>query len=162
MIIGVVSDTHIPVRTSKIPQALMRALERVDLIMHAGDFVSFRAYEALRRLSRLEAVAGNMDDSDLVEVLPPKKEVTVDGLTVGLMHGWGGPSDLPERIRTQFERDMDCIVFGHSHRPYNRRVGRTLMFNPGSPAFAPNRTFGILTVENGDISGEIRSIVENV
>ena len=155
MTIGVVSDTHIPVRVPKLPRALLRAFENVDLIMHAGDFVSFEAYEALRQVSRLEAVAGNMDDSEIIGTLPSRKEITVGGLTIGLMHGWGGPSDLPQKIRTQFSHDIDCIVFGHSHVPYNRKDGETLLFNPGSPAFNPNRTFGILTVENGDISGEI-------
>ncbi|UCE20354.1 MAG: metallophosphoesterase family protein [Gemmatimonadota bacterium] len=155
MTIGVVSDTHIPVRVSQLPEALVRAFRKVDIIMHAGDFVSFEAYEALRQLSRLEAVAGNMDDSELVSLLPSKKEIAVDGLTIGLIHGWGGPADLPGRMRAQFSSDIDCIVFGHSHVPYTRKEGQTLLFNPGSPVFSPNQTFGLLMVENGVISGEI-------
>ena len=103
----------------------------------------------------LEAVAGNMDDSEIVTALPSKREITIDGLAIGLMHGWGGASDLPRRIRTQFSSDIDCIVFGHSHVPYNRKDGHTLLFNPGSTVFAHNRTFGLLTVENGEISGKI-------
>ena len=155
MTIGVVSDTHIPVRVSKFPQALLRAFERVDFIMHAGDFVSFTAYEELRGISRLEAVAGNMDDSEIVGTLPSRKEITILGLTIGLIHGWGGPSDLPERMRAQFRQDIDCIVFGHSHMSYNKKDGKTLLFNPGSPVFIRNRTFGVLTIEDGEISGEI-------
>lgn len=155
MIIGVLSDTHIPVRASRLPEPVVRALRKVDLILHAGDFISLRVYEELQHLGRVEAVAGNMDDAEIAKFLPPLKEISLGGLTIGLTHGGGGCSDLPLRVRARFRQDVDCVVFGHSHMPYNERDGKTLLFNPGSTAFRPNQSYGILTVERGEISGDI-------
>ena len=39
MRIGVISDTHIPVRAKHLPAALFCLFENVDLILHAGDLV---------------------------------------------------------------------------------------------------------------------------
>jgi hypothetical protein len=39
------------------------------------------------------------------------------------------------------------VIFGHSHRPYRARLGRTLLFNPGSAGprrFSLPRTAGLL------------------
>ncbi len=157
MRIGVLSDTHIPIRAPHLPKVVVETLANVDLIVHAGDFVTDEVYEELRQLSRLEAVAGNMDSQRLTELLPPQKTFVIDGLRIGLIHGWGGPWDLPQRVRTCFQADIDCIIFGHSHQAYNVREEKTLLFNPGSPVFSTNRTFGILHIEKGNIIGEIMS-----
>lgn len=37
MILGVLSDTHLPSRARCLPVGLLRALEQADLILHAGD-----------------------------------------------------------------------------------------------------------------------------
>ena len=155
MIIGVVSDTHIPVQAPRLPEEVVRAFGSVDLILHAGDLVSLSVYEELQQLARVEAVAGNMDDPEVAECLSDHTVLEVEGMTIGLTHGWGGPFDLPQRVRARFRPDIDCIVFGHSHVPYNNRDGKTLLFNPGSPVFSSDRSFGILTVQNGSLSGEI-------
>ncbi|WP_459906839.1 metallophosphoesterase family protein [Desulfotomaculum defluvii] len=38
MIIGVVSDTHVPRRSKELPKDLLHGLEKVDMIIHAGDY----------------------------------------------------------------------------------------------------------------------------
>ena len=40
MLIGLISDTHIPDRARIIPQNVIDAFEEVDLIIHAGDLTS--------------------------------------------------------------------------------------------------------------------------
>ena len=155
MKIGVVSDTHIPTQAPRLPEEVMQAFQYVDIILHAGDFISYKVYEGLQHLARVEAVAGNMDHPEITRVLPSQKEIEIDGLTIGLIHGWGGPWDLSQRVRARFRHDVDCIVFGHSHSSYNRREGKTLLFNPGSPVSSSNRSYGLLTVDEGRISGDI-------
>jgi hypothetical protein len=155
MKIGVLSDTHIPTQAPALPLEVMRTLEHTDLILHAGDFVSVKVYEDLQQVAPVEAVAGNMDRPEVNRLLPAHREITVGGKTIGLTHGWGGPWDLPQRVCTRFRPDIDCIVFGHSHVPYYQKVGRTLMFNPGSPVSSVNRSFGLLTVDESGLSGEI-------
>jgi len=155
MKIGVLSDTHVPTRASCLPKEVKQALHHVDLILHAGDFVSIEMYEQLQQLAPVEAVAGNMDRPEITRVLPSQREIEVTGKTIGITHGWGGPWDLPQRVCSRFRPDIDCIVFGHSHTPYYRKEGRTLLFNPGSPVSSSYRSYGLLTVEEGRISGEI-------
>jgi predicted phosphodiesterase len=44
---------------------------------------------------------------------------------------------------------VDCLIFGHTHRPCNRMEGGLLWFNPGSATgnrFFPVNTVGILEV----------------
>ena len=155
MRIGVLSDTHIPTRASCLPTEVKRAFEHVDLIVHAGDFVSIDIYDELRQLALVEAVAGNMDRPEITKVLPSQREIEVAGKTIGITHGWGGPWDLPQRVGSRFRPDIDCIVFGHSHTAYYNKEGRTLLFNPGSPVDSSNRSYGLLTVSEGRLSAEI-------
>jgi putative phosphoesterase len=83
--------------------------------------------------------------------------VEAEGRSIGLIHGWGSPDGLPERVLESFDPSVEVIVFGHSHRSYCQRNGKVLLFNPGSATdrrFAPYRSVGILHLEN-KISGEI-------
>ncbi|MEK6714475.1 MAG: metallophosphoesterase family protein, partial [Candidatus Omnitrophota bacterium] len=40
MLIGVISDTHIPQSADEIPQSVFSIFKGVDLIIHAGDLTS--------------------------------------------------------------------------------------------------------------------------
>jgi len=41
--IGVISDTHIPDKVGRVPEAILDAFKNVDLIMHAGDMVDLKS-----------------------------------------------------------------------------------------------------------------------
>ncbi len=65
--------------------------------------------------------------------LPLKRIIEVAGYRIGLIHGWGPPSAVPQNVLPEFENEnLDLLVFGHSHTPFHDYVGRTLLFNPGS------------------------------
>ncbi len=49
MIIGLISDTHIPDRADKIPITVLEAFKNVDLIIHAGDLTSIRVKKRIRK-----------------------------------------------------------------------------------------------------------------
>ena len=40
MLIGLISDTHIPDRARQIPQKVLTSFKDVDLIIHAGDLTT--------------------------------------------------------------------------------------------------------------------------
>jgi hypothetical protein len=124
------------------------------MILHAGDLVSLRVLDLLDAPQVL-AVCGNMDDSTVAMTLPRKLEVEVEGLHIGLIHGWGSPVGLAARVAGEFT-GVDAVVFGHSHRPMNARQGGVLMFNPGSvgKGFIGSGTVGLITVDQG-LSGQI-------
>jgi hypothetical protein len=101
-------------------------------------------------------VSGNMDRGPLVDSLPRKRILTFNRKKIGVIHGWGAPDGLKERVMGEFD-GVDCIVFGHSHSPLNMKVGGLLLFNPGTPTdkrFSKENTIGYLTIED-KIKGEI-------
>ncbi len=151
MRVGVISDTHVW-RLDDIPSPVLVALAGVDLIVHAGDFIEMAVLDGLRQLGEVKAVHGNMDSAVLKAMLPHSELFEVNGKTVGLMHGWGGPWGIASRVRARFG-DVDIVIFGHSHEPYNEVVRGSLMFNPGRA----RESFGILTIDQ-EIKGEIIKI----
>lgn len=160
MRIGVVSDTHIPLRANQLPAALFKILDGVDLLLHAGDLVEEKVLDELRILAPVEAVAGNMDPFYLVPLLGRKKVLDVAGYRIGLIHGDFGSDrhKTPLRAHGAFAGDnVHCVVFGHSHQPYCREEKGVLLFNPGSPTDPrrePYPSCGLLTTGE-KITGEI-------
>ncbi len=149
--IGVISDTHVPVYAPRVPEKLLRGLEGVDLILHAGDIVELGVLDELRQIADTQAVCGNMDPADVRAHLPGRRVVAVAGRRIGLVHGSGPPFGLTGRVAEVFCREgVDMIVFGHSHRPWAGQAEGVAMFNPGSPTdtrFTDVRSYGILTVD---------------
>lgn len=148
--IGLISDTHVPKRAPCIPSAALRALEGVDMIIHAGDATVMSALDSLSGIAPLKAVCGNMDEFRGAGILPDKLIVPAGGRRIGVIHGWGSPVGLRGRALKAFENDrVDCVVFGHSHRPGVTREGGVLMVNPGSPTdrlFSPFLSVATLTI----------------
>ncbi|HOX29342.1 MAG TPA: metallophosphoesterase [bacterium] len=158
--VGVISDTHIPNAAAALPGAVARVFKGVDLILHAGDLVRIDVLDELAMIAPVRAVRGNMD-AEPDPLTPDRRIVEVEDLKIGLIHGWGGPNDIHLRVRREFDESVRCVVFGHSHKPFNEKVAGALMFNPGSPTdkrFAPYASLGILTVNGGAVEGEIIKI----
>lgn len=142
MKIGVISDTH--ARTIEgIPLSILKALETVDLIVHAGDFTQKAVLDGLQAIGQVKAVYGNMDSQELKRILPERDMFETGGKRIGIIHGSGTPWGIAERIRKQFS-GVDIIVFGHSHEPYNNYIQGVLLFNPGQV----KNSFGLLTIDD--------------
>jgi putative phosphoesterase len=155
MKIGVLSDTHLHRSERDLRLVFDQYLVGVDLILHAGDYVSSDIIAFLRR-KPFHGVQGNMDSVEVKRSLPAKKVIEIAGYRIGLIHGWGSPEGLEDRILNEF-RDVDAVVYGHSHKPANHVKEGVLLFNPGTItgfSKAGIHTFGIL--ECGDtLHGEI-------
>jgi len=153
--IGVISDTHVS-RIAELPPELVAALKQMGMVVHLGDFTGLQLVEDLRRLGRFRGVRGNMDLPFLRLTLPEVDILEVGGKRIGLIHGWGAPTGLEERVRERFDK-MDAILYGHSHIPKSEVKDGTLLFNPGSATGkypAPYKSYGILTIDE-DIRAEI-------
>jgi putative phosphoesterase len=148
MRIGVISDTHVKT-FDELPTPITTALAGVDLIVHAGDFTERPVLEGLRRLGAMKAVCGNMDSAELKRTLPQKELFIANGKKVGLIHGWGAPWGIADRVREIFG-DVDIIIFGHSHQTCNQYIGGSLLFNPGRAS----DSFGLLTIDD-EVRAEI-------
>jgi hypothetical protein len=148
MKIGVVSDTH-ATSLADVPDRILLALAKVDLIIHTGDFVAKDVLDGLKQLGEVKAVQGNMDSGELKRILPEKELLIIEGKRIGIIHGWGSPYGIDDRVGKMF-KDVDVIVYGHSHYSQNEVKKSILFFNPGQA----RNSFGILTISE-QISGEI-------
>jgi uncharacterized protein len=155
MILGVLSDTHSLV----IPQKLLEALKNVDLIVHAGDLCDGDVLKSLKAIKPVKAVQGNMDDSPLKKKLPWKEVFEVEGVKVGVCHGHGPAKDVLTNVKEQLKDDgVALAIFGHSHQPYNEKIGDVLYFNPGSPndvCRAPYFSYGLIEISAGKIKASL-------
>ncbi len=60
-IVGLISDTHVPVRARAIPKKVFAVFQNADFIVHAGDLVELAVIDELEQLAPVLAVHGNMD-----------------------------------------------------------------------------------------------------
>lgn len=159
--IGVISDTHLYNVDQNFKDLVKKHFEACDYLFHAGDFVTIEVLEYLNDFmkNRVIAVCGNMDRGKLQVVLPRSCVCEFEGVKIGLVHGWGPPQGIEERLSDVFKgQEVKLIVFGHTHAPANFERGGVMFFNPGSPTdrvYAKVNTIGILKLEKGKVKGEI-------
>lgn len=156
MKIGVISDTHMAKPSKDLYRLMEGVFKDASMILHAGDLTGIEVLDAFSE-KKTVAVCGNMDRYDVTKRLPKKEIVEVDGYRIGLIHGWGSPRGIEDRIIDNFDK-VDSIVYGHSHKPSNHIKNGILMFNPGAFSgtflLGRNRSVGVLTINNG-IKGTI-------
>jgi putative phosphoesterase len=150
----VLSDTHIRRgSTRRLPDGAYAALDRAEVILHAGDVLIAELLDELRGFAPVHAVLGN-NDHELVGQLPESIVVDVDGVEVAMIHDSGPRAGRAGRMRRRFP-SAAVVVFGHSHLPCNELgVDGQLLFNPGSPTerrMAPTRTIGVLDLRGGRV-----------
>lgn len=167
MRVGLVSDTHLPRFGRVLPGPLVRALEseRVERILHAGDWTAPFVVELLEAIAPVHGVAGNNDPPELVARLGTVRVVELDGVLIGLTHGHLGSAALttPERAAASLAHlpGLAAICFGHSHIPLVRAAldGGPLLVNPGSPTDKrrqPRYSWALLEVGRGAVTAELR------
>jgi uncharacterized protein len=156
--IAVISDTHMPRGSRRLPEACVRRLEVADLIVHAGDLTRMTVLRELESYGPVVAVHGNVDDAEVREALPEVASFEAGGLTIGIVHDAGPAKGRLARLRRRFA-DADAVVFGHSHIPLHEHSPHGFqIFNPGSPTErrrAPAHTMGIATVAAGTLTCEL-------
>lgn len=160
MLIGLISDTHIPDRAKILPQNVIDAFKDVDLILHAGDLTSPRVIEELERIAPVMAVQGNMDRVNGID-LPKAKKLEAEGLKIGMVHGEVYPrADTQQLVYLAKELDVDILVSGHSHQPKIEKKDGVLLINPGSPIVPrlADRTVMLLEINNKEVDIEIIKI----
>ena len=156
MRIGLVGDTHLPRFGTRLPAALRRGLTEdggVELILHLGDLTTMLAAALFEEIAPFDAVSGNNDDAQVVERYGRRKLLSVEGVTIGMVHGDGrGKTTLRRAIDAFSDERPDVIGFGHSHIPHCDLLDGTWVVNPGSPTDKrrnPAYSYAILQVDRG-------------
>jgi putative phosphoesterase len=133
MLIGVISDTHIPERAEKIPKLVFEAFKDVELILHAGDIVSMDVIKDLENLAPTQCVQGNMDRMYGLKI--PKREILkINDIKIGLDHGEVYPRGDTQQLKyIGMEMGVDVLITGHTHTSFIKELDEMLLLNPGSP-----------------------------
>lgn len=159
MLLGLISDTHIPQVTPHLPPEIKDIFKDVDLILHAGDIYTVSVLDELERIAPVLAAEG---DDDYPEVMRDRRvkmshTLTIESLTLHLTHdrSWDWPFVKKDQYSAsrQPEKLPDIIVFGHTHMATVENNEGVLLVNPGSPTF-PNYlhksgTVALLSVNSG-------------
>jgi putative phosphoesterase len=149
-----VADTHVPKRARTIPDAVRRAASEVDLIVHAGDWVTETVLDEFLALGPVLGVWGNNDGAHLRARLPEIARTEIEGVRVAVVHETGAATGRERRMDAAFP-DTDLLVFGHSHIPWDTTTPAGLrLLNPGSPTDRrrqPRCTMMTLTLAEGTI-----------
>ncbi|CAL9628830.1 metallophosphoesterase family protein [Streptomyces sp. enrichment culture] len=128
------SDTHLPRRARALPGELLAEVPAADVVLHAGDWVDTDTLDLLEaRSRRLIGVYGNNDGPALRARLPEVAYAELGGLRFGVIHETGPAQGREARCAARFP-ELDVLVFGHSHIPWDTTAPSGLrLLNPGSP-----------------------------
>ncbi|MFD3541126.1 metallophosphoesterase family protein [Streptomyces sp. NPDC058662] len=146
------SDTHLPTRAKRLPGVLLDEIGRADVVIHAGDWIDEATLDLFEaRAALLVAVHGNNDGPGLRERLPETARRELAGLRFGVVHETGAAAGREARCAQRFP-DLDVLVFGHSHIPWDTTAPQGLrLLNPGSPTDRRRQPFcTYMTVEVAD------------
>ena len=166
MKLTILSDTHIKngqSLLSRLPEELIAMIKNSDIVIHAGDFETMECYKELSSLSKLEAVRGDTDSSELMKLLPERKVITIEGINIGIIHKGQLTSENTDGLRyLAKEMGVDVLVFGHFHHPIAHKT-EVLLLSPGSatvPGIAEPSAIE-LEIKNKTVLGKIIRCKDN-
>jgi hypothetical protein len=152
VVVGVISDTH-----GLLLSAAIKALQGVDLIIHAGDIGNTGVMDELNSIAPVVAVRGNMDMSEDLRKLPETEVIQVGDALLYIIH------DINKLDITLSKADFDAVIFGHLHYPSVAKHNGVLFLNPGSAA-QPRRkssaSLGFLHIRGSSLKTQIVDIVD--
>jgi len=156
--IAVISDTHAD-RFEELPPEMFAVLDKVDAVIHLGDFSSYAVLKGLKKFRNFFAVRGNHDRQPLLrKKLRVMEVLELGGKRIGIFHGFFFPFGTLQRMKKWFsESNIDILLYGHTHLITQKMIDGVYFFNPGSvagsfPSAGPS--FGLLTLD-GTITSEI-------
>jgi len=155
--LAILSDTHGLLRPELLPW-----LASVDCILHAGDIGFVDLLIELETFAPVAAVWGNTDGFALRSRVPEVARRSWEGYEVTILHGHQLGMPSAERL-VELHPEVDLLVFGHTHVPEIRRIGRTLAVNPGSCGYRRGHllpTFVLADLSPGGITTELIEIHE--
>ncbi|HSV42092.1 MAG TPA: YfcE family phosphodiesterase, partial [Methanomassiliicoccales archaeon] len=139
---------------------------QIDLVLNAGDTGGIGPYQdevtdvlAERKVISVMGHNDDIGDGDTTD-WPDHHQIKIGERAFLLTHA--SPSSLQEGVdettpQSRLERlaelaDADVVVLGHTHRPLDRRAGRTRFINPGSVGEQndgdPRAAYAVLDLED--------------
>ena len=133
------------------PEAV-RALQGVELIVHAGDVGKAAILDALRAVAPVTAVRGNVDRGVWAHGLPKTDALEIDEAPVYVIH------DINDLDIDPKAAGFKVVVSGHSHQPSIEERNGIIFVNPGSAG--PRRfnlpvSIALMYVQNKSVHVEL-------
>ena len=131
------------------------------LILHLGDYDSDCEAISKQFETSIKAVKGNCD---LTSKRLEEAEVEVAGKTFFITHGhlYDVKSGLERIILAAKRKNVDVVLFGHTHNPCYDVCDGMVLVNPGSIGShrtqTGKKTYAVLEIKNGAVLCEIMSL----
>jgi len=126
MKIAVVSDTHN--NWNNFEKAInWIKKENIQFILHCGDITTIETLNSSKNIfaGQIEFVKGN---GDFNLNLPEKKEIEIAKKKIAFTH-------FPKIAKILAESGKyDLVFYGHTHKPWEEKVGNCRLINPGELA----------------------------
>ena len=116
--VAILSDSHGLLRPE-----VREELAAADCVIHAGDLDTPEILRAMEEYKEVYIVRGN-NDVYWPNRLPRTLQVEIEGLRFLVVHNRMDLWEVPQ--------DIDVVVYGHTHRYDEDRMGKVLWLNPGS------------------------------
>lgn len=131
MKILIVSDTH--GRHGNLDEVLEKE-GPIDLLIHLGDVEHEDNYIEAVAGCPTHIIAGN---NDYFSFLPHEKEVRIGKYKAFLTHGhnYYVSMDTSRLRREALFREVDIVMYGHTHKPYLDIQENLVVLNPGSLSY---------------------------
>lgn len=141
--IAVLSDTHGLLRSE-----VLEKIVGCDVIIHGGDINRQEILEQLEKIAPVYVVRGN-NDKEWAGNIPETLTFQIEGVRFFMVHN---KKFVPEGLT-----DIDVVIFGHSHKYFEKYVDGRLWLNPGSCGkrrFDQEITFALMMVDGKNVSVE--------
>ena len=165
MLIGLLSDTHIPEAAPKLPPEIRQVFAGVDLILHAGDIYVPSVLDDLESIAPVWAARGDDDVGGILtdRRVKMKHILKVAKKTIWLIHDMPYPYPVASwragSPTGKANEPPDIVVFGHDHCTIVEKREGVLLINPGSPTFLNYRqgpgTVGLLSIDSTETNIQI-------
>lgn len=149
--VGIISDTH-----GLLREEVINTLKTCDYIIHGGDINKNEIIDELKKIAPIFVVRGNNDKGEWAEDLARELYFNIGEINFYMIHNIKEISNSLKNI--------DVIVFGHSHKYFYEVIDNTTYLNPGSCGkrrFSLPINFAIMTIENDNYKIEKIEILNN-
>lgn len=147
MIIGLISDTH-----GLLRKEVIENLSDCELIIHAGDIGKYEVIDNLEQINNVEFIIGNCDKNLGINLDKEEKIINIMDTNIYLIH------DINNISIDLMRKNIDIVIFGHSHKSKVYVENDIIYINPGS--VGPRRfklpvTMAKLKIDDKYISGDL-------
>ena len=120
--VGLISDTH-----GYLDPQVYEIFHGVHHIIHAGDIGTLDVLLSLQAIAPMTAVYGNVDSQEIRSRMQASEKIVLAGFQIEVTHIQRASYAYLKRNETRGIR-----IYGHSHEPAIKRLGRLFVLNPGS------------------------------